>query len=271
MMDISNLKKQARDISNNLRDLGSKKEQKYREKTKLDSALNQLIKEAVELKTQKREYQKRIANLKKERNIKNKAVQEGLKKLRDLRDKYVKESRKPKLDAKKLRKDLENLNFDLETGTLSQKKEKELMNKINELKTKIKSIPSSTKTDYNRIRRKTKKFKIDSDKIHMQIQSEAKLISKIFDRLTEISNQISNIKKQRNLVKIILYGMKDQINIMNAKLGGVLSEMSKFPGAAARSALDMFTPGKDRKIKIRAGEKLTKDDILKLQKRLMKK
>jgi len=40
MMDITNLKKQARDISNNLRDLGSKKEQKYREKTRLDSALN---------------------------------------------------------------------------------------------------------------------------------------------------------------------------------------------------------------------------------------
>ena len=65
--------------------------------------------------------------------------------------------------------------------------------------------------------------------------------------------------------------MKDQINVMNAKLGGVLSEMSKFPGAAARSALDMFTPGKDKKIRIKAGEKLTKDDILKLQKKLMKK
>ena len=59
MMDITNLKKQARDISNNLRDLGSKKEQKYREKTRLDSALNKLIKEAVELKAQKREYQKK--------------------------------------------------------------------------------------------------------------------------------------------------------------------------------------------------------------------
>ena len=270
-MDISNLKKQARDITNKLRDLGSKKEQKYREKTTLGSALNRLIKEAVELKTQKQEYQKKIANLKGDRNIQNKSVQEGLKKLKDLRNKYIKESKKPKINVKGLQKNLENLNFDLETGTISQKKEKELMKKINELKTKINSIPSSTKTEYNNIRRKTKKLKIASDKIHIQIQVEAKEISKIFNRLTEISNQISDIKKQRNLVKLILHGMKDQINIMNAKLGGVLSEMAKFPGVAARSALDMFTPGKDKKIRIKTGEKLTKDDILKLQKRLMKK
>ena len=270
-MDISNLKKQARDITNNLRDLGSKKERKYREKTTLDSALNRLIKEAVELKIQKHEYQKRIANLKRDRNLQNRAVQEGLKKLRALRNKYIKESKKPKINVERLQKDLENLNFDLETGTLSQKKEKELMKKINELKTKIKSVPASTKTEYNKIRRKTKKLKITSDKIHMQIQTEAKTISKIFDRLTEISNQISDIKKQRNLVKLILHGMKGQINVMNAKLGGVLSEMAKFPSAAARSALDMFTPGKDKKIQIKTGEKLTKDDILKLQKKLMKK
>ena len=271
MMDIINLKKQARDITNKLRDLGSKKEQKYREKTKLDSALNQLIKEAVELKTKKHEYQKIITNLKKERNIQNNSVQEGLKKLRDLRNRYIKDSRNPKLDVKRLRKDLENLNFDLETGTISQKNERKLMKRINELKNKLKSVPASTKTEYNKLRRKTKKLKIASDKIHIQIQSEAKAISKIFDRLTEISNQISKIKKQRNLVKVILYGMKDQINIMNAKLGGVLSEMSKFPGAAARSALDLFKSGRDKKIQIRTGEKLTKDDILKLQRKLMKK
>ena len=197
--------------------------------------------------------------------------QRELKKLRDLRYRYVKESRKPKIDVKRLQKDLENLNFDLETGTLSQKKEKELMKKINFLKTKLSDSVTSTKTDYNQIRRETKKLKITSDKIHVKIQSEAKAISKIFDRLTEISNQISKIKKQRNLVKVILYGMKDQINIMNAKLGGVLSEMSKFPGIAARSALDLFKPGWDKKIQIRTGEKLTKDDILKLQRKLMKK
>ena len=270
-MDISNLKKQARDISNNLRDLGSKKEQKYREKTRLDSALNKLIKEAVELKTQKRDYQKRISVLKNERNIQNKSVQEGLTKLKDLRSKYIRESRKPKFDVKRLKKDLENLNFDLETGTLSQKKEKELMKKINSIKTKLSDSDTSTKTDYNRIRRDKKKKKIASDKIHFKIQTEAKEISKIFDRLTEISNQISDIKNQRNLAKVILRGMKDKINIMNAKLGGVLSDMSKFSGAAAKTALDLFTPGKEKKIQIKAGEKLTKDDILKLQRKLMKK
>jgi len=271
-MDITNLKKQARDISNNLRDLGSKKEKKYREKTKLDSALNKLIKEAVELKAQKKEYQKRIANLKKERNIENKAVQEGLKKLKDLRAQYLKESKKPKIDTKKLRKELETLNFNLETGTLSQKKEKALMKKIKELKSKLEKTSTTTKRDYNKVRRDTKKLKVASDKIHAQIQSEAKEISKIFDRLTEISNKISEIKKQRNLIKVILSGMKDQINVMNAKLGGVLSEMSKFPGAAAKSALDMFTLNKEnKKIQIKSGEKLTKDDILKLQKKLMKK
>ena len=106
---------------------------------------------------------------------------------------------------------------------------KELMKKIKDLKSKLGKTSTTTKRDYNKVRRDTKKLKVASDKIHAQIQKEAKEISKIFDRLTEISNKISEIKKQRNLIKVILSGMKDQISVMNAKLGGVLSEMSKFP------------------------------------------
>ena len=206
------------------------------------------------------------------KNKRTQAANEGLKKLKDLRAQYIKESKKPKVDTNKLQKDLDNLNFNLETGTLSQKKEKELMKKIKDLKSKLGKTSTTTKRDYNKVRRDTKKLKVASDKIHAQIQKEAKEISKIFDRLTEISNKISEIKKQRNLIKVILSGMKDQISVMNAKLGGVLSEMSKFPGAAAKSALDMFTPNREsKKIQIKSGEKLSKDDILKLQKKLMKK
>ena len=270
-MDISNLKNQAREISNNLRDLGSKKEQKYREKTKLDSALNKLIKEAVELKINKKAIHNKIFELKKERNIKNKEVQNGIRQLKILRTKFAKEYNNPKINTIQLKKDLEKLNFTLETGTLSQRKEKDLMKQINEIKSKLDKDSSSTKKEYNKVRKNTKKLKLYSDKVHIKIQSEAKELSKIFDRLTEISNKISDIKKQRNLIKLILSGMKDQISVMNAKLGGVLSEMSKFPGAAAKSAFDMFTPGKNKKIQIKSGEKLTKDDILKLQKKLMKK
>ena len=73
----------------------------------------------------------------------------------------------------------------------------------------------------------------------------------------------------KNLTKVILTGLKDQINTLNTKLSSVLTEMSKIPGAA-KNALTFSKP-KDEKIKLKLGNKLDKDAILKLQKKLMRK
>ena len=88
-MDINILKTQAKELTGSLRDLGNKKEQKYREKTKLGGVLNKLIKEAVDLNARKKEIEKELSSLKKERNNKNKEVREGLKKLKQVIAQHV--------------------------------------------------------------------------------------------------------------------------------------------------------------------------------------
>ena len=92
-MDINTLKNQAKELTGSLRDLGSKKEQKFKEKTKLSNVLNKLIKEAIDLKTRKREIEKELSLFKKKRNERNNQVREGLKKLRNLK-KTIERTRK---------------------------------------------------------------------------------------------------------------------------------------------------------------------------------
>ena len=101
------------------------------------------------------------------------------------------------------------------------------MKQINEIKKELEDTDKDTKTKYNKLRKDLKKIKKLSDKYHKDLQIKAKESSGIFERLTEISKEISSIKKEKNLTKVILNGLKDQINTLNTKLSSVLTEMSK--------------------------------------------
>jgi uncharacterized coiled-coil DUF342 family protein len=278
-MDINILKTQAKELTGSLRELGSKKEQKYREKTKLGGVLNKLIKEAVDLNARKKEIEKELSSLKKQRNNKNKEVREGLKKLKHLKVQHKKNRNKsPKINKEKLLAEIQQLDYQVQTGAVSMTKEKNIMKKIKSLKKTIKDYQDSQKpsVEFEQVKERTKLVKKEADSFHDKIQTLAKESSQIFDRLTVLSKEITTIKRQRNVSKLVLNGLKDQINIMNAKLGGVLREMSKLPESASKSAMEIFNKNEakmkvDVKEALKTGKKLSKDDILKLQKGLMKK
>ena len=278
-MDINILKTQAKELTGSLRDLGSKKEKKYREKTKLGGVLNNLIKEAVDLNARKREIEKELSSLKKQRNNKNKEVREGLKKLKHLKIQHKKNKTKgPKIPQEKILAEIQQLEFQVETGAVSMTKEKNIMTKIKSLKKTIKEYQELQKpsVEFGQVKERTKLVKKEADSFHDKIQTLAKESSQIFDRLTDLSKEITTIKRQRNVSKLVLNGLKDQINIMNARLGGVLREMSKLPESARKSAMELFNKNEakmkiDVKEALKTGKKLSKDDILKLQKGLMRK
>ena len=278
-MDINKLKNQAKELTGSLRDLGSKKEQKFKEKTKLSNVLNKLIKEAIDLKTRKREIEKELSLLKKKRNESNNQVREGLKKLKKFKEEYRKNKKKqPKISIEKILAEIQQFDYQVQTGAVSMNKEKQIMSKIKSLKKIIKEheISNTPPVEFKRIQGETRAVKNKADKIHENIQKLAKESSEIFERLTALSSEINKIKRQKNVAKLVQNGLKDQINILNAKLGGVLREMSKLPISATKSALDLFKrSGTRNKINIRdalkKGKKLSKDDILKIQKQLMRK
>ncbi len=278
-MDAKILKTQAKELTGSLRDLGSKKEKKYREKTKLGGVLNKLIKEAVDLNARKKEIEKELSSLKKQRNNKNKEVREGLKKLKHLKVQHKKSRGKtPKLNKEKILAEIQQLDYQIQTGAVSMTKEKNIMKKIKSLKKTIKDHQDSQKpsVEFEQVKERTKLVKKEADSFHDKIQTLAKESSQIFDRLTVLSKEITTIKRQRNVSKLVLNGLKDQINIMNAKLGGVLRDMSKLPESARKSAMEIFNKNEakmkvDVKEALKTGKKLSKDDILKLQKGLMKK
>jgi|TARA_Y100000310_G_scaffold252950_2_gene259734 uncharacterized coiled-coil DUF342 family protein len=278
-MDANKLKGQAKELTGSLRELGTKKEQKYKEKTKLDGVLNKLIKEAIDLKTRKKEIEKELASLKSERNKKNKGVREGLTKLKQLKAQHQKNKKRvPKISKSKILAEIQQLEFQIETSAFSIAKEKGIMTKIKSLKKTINEYEASNAppVEFKRIQSETKEIKRSADKIHDKIQEFAKESSQIFERLTELSSEITKIKREKNVAKLVLNGLKDQINVLNAKLGGVLRDMSKLPASATKSALDIFGRGNKRneiniKEALKKGKKLSKDDILKLQKGLMKK
>lgn len=278
-MDINTLKNQAKELTGSLRDLGSKKEQKFKEKTKLSNVLNKLIKEAIDLKTRKREIEKELSLLKKKRNERNNQVREGLKKLKKFKEDYRKNKKKqPKISIEKILAEIQQFDYQIQTGAVSMTKEKQIMSKIKSLKKIIKEheISNTPPVEFRKIQKETREVKNNADEIHKNIQNLAKESSEIFERLTVLSAEINKIKRQKNVAKLVQSGLKDQINILNAKLGGVLREMSKLPVSATKSALDMFRRGgtKDKddiKTALKKGKKLSKDDILKIQKQLMRK
>jgi uncharacterized coiled-coil DUF342 family protein len=273
---INELKKEIHLISSNLKELGGQKEDHYNKKNKLDKELNSLINTAKELKDEKKEIDKHIGELKQQRESANKEFGNAISESRKNRSE-LKKLRTNVIPSNRLRKDIKELEYKMQTEALSFDKEKKIMKQIKSLKSELAKsleVESQLKNTNNT---DTKGIKQKADLIHEEIQKKANESSKIFNKLTKLSEEIENVKAKRNTVQLVLKGLKTQITQMNYKLSKILKDWSgaadKFVIRPARRGFDKLIHKRTEEVKnkLKAKKKLTTDDILLLQREAMGK
>jgi uncharacterized coiled-coil DUF342 family protein len=272
---ITTLKREIQNISTNLKELGGQKEEQYEQKNTLDKQLNALINKAKELKDSKHEIDTQISKFKKEREDKNKQYNQFLSTIKQAKEDRRRQQRS--VSSNSLRKQIKDLEYNMQTEALNFNKEKKIMGEIKKIKTQLKEILiEEEKLKSNSVSfKEVKEIKLLADDAHKKVQELAGKSSKIFDELTILSKDIANIKAQRNTVQLVLKNLKSQIGHMNQKLSKILKDWSGIADKVfirgTKRSIDKLLHKKTEEVKekLKSKKKLTTDDILLLQREAM--
>jgi len=274
---LEELKKEIHLLSVQLKGLGEQKESKYREKDKINDELNNYIKEAKDLRDKKKEIDTKIKASKEKRQASNKESSELFKQFREKQVIVPKDRERPASQGY-LKKQIEKIEFTIQTEALSFEREKKLMRQLKELKAQLNEIKAEEEKfkEMREFREKVREKKSEADTVHDEIQNLAKESSDIFKKLTEKSEVIAKAKQNREALNQILQGLKGQISEVDGKLAGLLEEWGSLTSLPVFSEPEAQRPEIQKKAeaameKLKSKGKLTKEDILAMQGQNMKR
>jgi len=264
-------------LSTQLKDLSAKKESGYKDKEARDLELNSLIKIAKELRDAKAKIDSEVKDLKKIRDVDNKGLKEYYGKLAERKVQQTPAEKKGKqVSPALMKKQVEAMSYAIETEGLSFEKEKSYMDKIKRLKVQLAEIEKEDAkfAEFRKLRTEIIVKKKEADTAHEKIQTLARESSGIFAQLKEKSEQIAKAKKARSLIQTELKDMKGKIDEVDSKLVSVLSQWSEITKSSPPIEIPAQTQASQQLSameQLRSKKKLTKEDILALQKAAMRR
>ena len=274
---VEQLKREISSLSQQLKHVSEEKEDKYKEKDAIDKKLNSLVKSAKDLRDKKKAIDVKIKALKEKRGTLNSDISPMFAKLRDLRTKVMpveqKERHRPPAI---IRKQIEELEMKIQTEAPSFEREKKFMAQLKLLKAELKAIKGEEAgfSELRSFRDSIKTKKSDADNIHEEIQTLAKESTEIFRQLTEKSQVIEAVQNDRDAIKAVLTDYKAKIEEMNSKLEDILKQWSAVSKQPLPELSELQATLKQKAAqaeeKLKSGGKLTKEDILAMQRQAMR-
>jgi len=267
-LKLEQLKKGIHDLSTELRQLGEEKEKKYKEKENIDKNLNSYIKTAKDLRDKKVEIDKKVRELKAQREILNKELKAMFAKLAEAKKSLMPVSDKkkgPRESSGQLKKQIDAMQYAIETEGVSFEREQTYMDKIKRMKIKLDEIEKEGAgfRDFKLLKDEINKKKAAADAVHAEIQKLAVESTSIFKDLSLKSEGISKAKQEKLALQEGLKGRKSEIETLNQRLSDTLNEWSKVSKEVA--PVTVSRKPEDVMGKLKSKKKLTKEDILILQ------
>jgi uncharacterized coiled-coil DUF342 family protein len=262
--------------------LGEEKENLYSRKRVLYKERKKLLEKLKELRSKKEEYSKILDNLMNEREKTLGKLEELKKKLDEIKQtrKDVFKNKDIIKDINKYKKELETLEYVLQTEVLSYSQEKKIWNKIKYLRKllgKYEEISSilqeidKLREEYNAYR---SKLSIIGQNIRKNIDGRKVVkeqIKQIKERLTQIMDEYNKIKEQIKQIKERIRELEDKLNedlqrYISQKLQKQTVEISE---EERNKIIEEYSKIQQ---KIMNGSELSMDEILVMQKyELLKK
>ena len=273
---LEQLKKEIHLLSVSLKQLSEQKESKYKEKDGLNQDLNNYIKTAKELRDKKKEIDTKIRDLKGKRQVFNKGLSEMWCKFREIKSNVVPKD-KSKGSPSLIQKQIEKIEFTIQTEALSFEREKKMMRQLKELKAQLgeMKLEDAKFKELRDFKDDVKEKKVEADDIHIEIQKLATESTDIFKKLTEKSELIAKAKETREKINVDLQGLKAQISEIDVRLEKFLQQWGALTSLPVFTEQEMI-PAVQKKAeaameKLKSKGKLTKEDILAMQGQNMKR
>lgn len=268
-----------------LNELDKAKEAEFQKKEQVSKEIVEKIKKVKDSKVERNKLSSAVQKLKKERDVKNKEIKEKIDLIKTLK-KGLENIKAPiKATGRKFgkkesnespEKQIQKLEYKLETTPMSFDAEKKIMRQIRELKKKV-NVESGSREQLKEVRVLSKEIdamKKDADKVHDQIQEKAEASQKHHELLINESKAIKDLKKkEEELYKEFLKKKEDYLKV-NQELKEKLDALRKIKqesGAVekkeSKAKMEKIAKDLEEKVekKIKEKKKLTTEDLLIMQ------
>ena len=249
------------------------------------SEISSMIRRIRELKKERDDFTREVRVKKIERSRLNKLVRDKIqdvKRKRDEQDKLMKSHgiKDIKRSPDALLKQIEKMEFSIETEAMPFNQEKKLMDQIRQRRKEYDElkIVSDVLTDVRSLSKDINTLKRESDTVHRDIQELANKSQERHEELLKISGDIDKLKDGEKDVFDQFADYKKQYNEQNMKLRTKLNEMNSFKHELAQIETSLRQKKKEElqqemqekqeavEDKIKRGKKLTTVDLLIFQK-----
>ena len=180
-----------------LRKLKSKVSEAKKQRDTLNTRVQELANTIKELKTNRDTVNEQIKTLKVERDKLNEEVSSLIDKIKDLK---LNMEGVPQMPAKKMRKDLEKMEFQYETSTISPKKEKEFIKKIEAMRAEVEKREKfeAEHADVLEVSKQIDVKKRDAQKAHNELMKLAALSQQNHEGMIQAVRELEKCKKDAN-------------------------------------------------------------------------
>ena len=232
MTSEKELKKGITELKDTLNTLNVEKEEWFTQKESLKKEVSNLISKIKKIKFPKDSESKEVKKLKSERDKYNKEVQKLIKQFKKLNSEKQKimKDKKITFNPAELSKQIETLDYSIQTEALSFDKEKKIIIQIKHLKKQMANAGDAQGLfkESKEVSDKIKKAKDLAEEAHKKLQKEIKDNKPDYEEFRKLTKQINELKKKQEKAFANFIDSKNKFSEINSQLKGKLKKFYGF-------------------------------------------
>ncbi|MFT4260974.1 MAG: coiled-coil protein [Candidatus Woesearchaeota archaeon] len=264
--DVSSLKKK-------LDELNQQKEEWFSKKAEIGLQIKNKINLIKDLKKERNTLTNEVRDLKKKRNTLNKKISEKIKDIVGVERPTLKGK---KVSPGRLKKEIDDLEFKLQTVPMKLESEQKLMKRLKELKKQYSEFKKvkETSESFKKVSKETDDLKDDANKFHEVLQEKADKSQEIHEKLVEESKLVDALKEEEDVAYKKFLEYKKEFTELNSQLKDTFKSMrtehvkaksEKKAQIKKQNEKVIEEKAKDVEEKISKKKKLTTEDLLIMQ------
>lgn len=240
---------------------------------KLNGRMRSLRDEVLELRGQRDELNSRVKELKQHRNEMTARVHERFEETKKLEEeKRTLAKRKPAKSHEALQKEVDNIDWTIQTTSLTLQEDRELVEKVKQLETQLaihKKLEQVTKR-VAQIRTEIKGMKSESELLHKQLTENARKSQETHGKMLEkieeskaLKTEADNMHKQFLQAKERVRPVQEEVKVVLSQIRQLKGEMREEVQKERKESQDALreTLEKQAKEKLKRGEKLSWEEF----------
>lgn len=285
---LKDLRVQINSVKKELNKLNREKETWFKKRSTVNKKITELIGGVKGSKDERNELTGKVKDLKEERDTLNKEISEKVTKLKELKEKTgdapVGRGSRDRKDPVQIKKQIEKIDYTIQTEPMSFKKEQQLMGQLKTLKKELAELSDVADEwkSVSQLQREISKLRKKSNVAHREIQKQATDSQSKHETVIETSKEIDGLKEEEKEAYDKFKEYKQLFTDKNNELKELLKEADELKEVLEAKnveveedkkrveAQEVKKKAKEVNEKIKTGGKLTTEDLLIFQKAMNK-